>query len=96
MRDVTNGSQNRADLQKLGANLAGSFFASIVRRYEGTRLGRQELDAEYLEDIEGALWSRSLIEELTSTRAPAAKKISRPAMFARRPKFTRTYLKIED
>jgi phage terminase large subunit-like protein len=50
------------------ANLAGSFFVSIVRRYEGTRLGRQELDAEYLEDMEGALWSRSLIEELRVQR----------------------------
>ena len=39
------------------ANLAASFFDSIVRRYEGTRLGRQELEAEMLEDVEGALWS---------------------------------------
>jgi phage terminase large subunit-like protein len=59
------------------ANLAGSFFASIVRRYEGTRLGRQELDAEYLEDIEGALWSRSLIDELRVQRnqVPELKRI---------------------
>lgn len=44
------------------ANLAPSFFSQIVRRYEGTRLGRQELNAEILEDIEGALWSRGSIE----------------------------------
>ena len=44
------------------ANLAPSFFSQIVRRYEGTRLGRQELNAEILEDIEGALWSRDMIE----------------------------------
>jgi phage terminase large subunit-like protein len=43
-------------------NLAPSFFSQIVRRYEGTRLGRQELNAEILEDIEGALWSRDIIE----------------------------------
>jgi phage terminase large subunit-like protein len=44
------------------ANLAESFFTQIIRRYEGTRLGRQELDAELLEDVEGALWSRDMIE----------------------------------
>jgi predicted phage terminase large subunit-like protein len=44
------------------ANLAESFFTQIVKKYEGTRLGRQELNAELLEDFEGALWSRDLIE----------------------------------
>ena len=43
-------------------NLASSFFSQIVKRYEGTRLGRQELNAEILEDVPGALWSRDLIE----------------------------------
>ncbi len=33
------------------ANLAPAFFSQIVRQYEGTRLGRQELNAELLEDI---------------------------------------------
>jgi predicted phage terminase large subunit-like protein len=44
-------------------NLAASFFSQIVTRYEGTRLGRQELLAELLEDVPGALWSRDLIEQ---------------------------------
>jgi predicted phage terminase large subunit-like protein len=44
------------------ANLPDSFFAQIVTKYEGTRLGRQELDAELLEDVPGALWTRDLIE----------------------------------
>jgi predicted phage terminase large subunit-like protein len=44
-------------------NLAPSFFSQIVRQYEGTRLGRQELNAELLEDVQGALWTRDLIEE---------------------------------
>jgi phage terminase large subunit-like protein len=44
------------------ANLAPSFFSQVVRKYEGTRLGRQELNAEILEEAEGALWSRELIE----------------------------------
>lgn len=45
-------------------NLAPSFIRSILKRYEGTRLGRQELDAEILDDVPGALWSRARIEEL--------------------------------
>lgn len=45
------------------ANLAPATLAALKRRYEGTRLGRQELEAEVLEDIEGALWSTRLIEE---------------------------------
>jgi phage terminase large subunit-like protein len=45
------------------ANLASKFLERIVRKYQGTRLGRQELDAEILEDLEGALWRRSVIDE---------------------------------
>lgn len=43
-------------------NLAPAFREQIIGRYEGTRLGRQELDAELLEDVEGALWQRSQID----------------------------------
>ncbi|MGH7100192.1 MAG: DNA-packaging protein [Stellaceae bacterium] len=44
------------------ANLAPAFLDQIVRRYEGTRLGRQELLAEILDDVPGALWTRDGIE----------------------------------
>ena len=44
------------------ANLAPAFFEDIVRKYEGTRIGRQELNAEILTDVPGALWTRSLID----------------------------------
>lgn len=44
------------------ANLAPSFAATIIDRYQGTRLGRQELSGEYLEDVEGALWWQAIIE----------------------------------
>lgn len=44
------------------ANLAAPFFEQIVKKYEGTRLGRQELMAELLEDVPGALWSRGNIK----------------------------------
>lgn len=46
------------------ANLSPRFLQTVVRRYEGTRLGRQELNAELLEDIPGALWQRSKIDAL--------------------------------
>jgi predicted phage terminase large subunit-like protein len=49
-------------------NLAPAFLSEIVSRYQGTRLGRQELDGELLEDVPGALWSRQLIEETRSER----------------------------
>lgn len=35
---------------------------AMRKKYEGTRLGRQELAGELLEDVEGALWSRRMIE----------------------------------
>jgi phage terminase large subunit-like protein len=41
-------------------NLAPSFFEQVVRRYENTRLGRQELNAEILDDYPGALFTRSM------------------------------------
>ena len=56
------------------ANLAPAFFAQIVKKYEGTRLGRQELNAELLEDTPGALWSQGLID---GTRISAAPELTR-------------------
>jgi phage terminase large subunit-like protein len=44
------------------SNLAESFLSQVVSRYEGTRLGRQELSAEILDDIPGALWTRAVID----------------------------------
>lgn len=43
-------------------NLAPAFYKQIVKKYEGTRLGRQELYAELLDDVEGALWTRAMIK----------------------------------
>jgi phage terminase large subunit-like protein len=50
------------------SNLAPSFFSKLITKYEGTRLGRQELNAEVLLDMPGALWQRSKIDNL---RIPA-------------------------
>ena len=58
------------------ANLADSFVATMDALYGGTRLGRQELDGELIEEIEGALWSRALIEACRRTHArPAVRTV---------------------
>lgn len=44
------------------AHLAPRVLEQLRAQYEGTRLGRQELDAEILDEMEGALWSRALID----------------------------------
>lgn len=56
-------------------NLSPTFKAEILARYEGTRLGRQELYAELLEDAQGALWNRDMLERLRVERAPELKRV---------------------
>lgn len=56
-------------------NLAAAFFGEIIKKYEGTRLGRQELMAELLLDNPGALWHQGNIDDLRRNRAPALKRI---------------------
>jgi phage terminase large subunit-like protein len=62
---VTRGStyENRS-------NLAAAFFSEIITKYEGTRLGRQELLAEVLDDVPGALWTRARIDAHRVAKAP--------------------------
>lgn len=43
-------------------NTSARYRALMEAEHAGTRLGRQELDGELIEDAEGALWSRDLIE----------------------------------
>jgi phage terminase large subunit-like protein len=45
------------------ANLPPSFIKAVQERYAGTRLGRQELNAEILDDVPGALWTRAMIDD---------------------------------
>lgn len=52
------------------ANLAATFIKQIEDRYGGTRLGRQELEGELLEDVPGALWSRTAIDEARRPEPP--------------------------
>src|SRR4051812_5063633 len=43
-------------------NLDRRFIEAMTATYGGTRIGRQELDGELLTEIEGALWTREVIE----------------------------------
>jgi phage terminase large subunit-like protein len=67
---VTRGStfENRS-------NLAPSFLDQVVKRYQGTRLGRQELNAEILDDVPGALWTRVMLDEARIDKAPDLRRI---------------------
>lgn len=60
----------RSTTYENAANLAPAFLEVTLRRYEGTRLGRQELNAEVLEDIEGALWSQAMIDACRVATCP--------------------------
>ena len=57
------------------ANLAPAFVERIIAKYEGTRLGRQELEAQLLDDLPGALWQRRRIDQLRLSRAPELARI---------------------
>ena len=57
------------------ANLAESYMEQIVKRYEGTRLGRQELMGEIIEDVEGALWTLMMLDELRVDDAPDLERV---------------------
>ena len=51
-------------------NLAPAFFDAVISRYHGTRLGRQELNGEIIEERADAMWSRALIERCRAEAAP--------------------------
>lgn len=63
--------------KKNAANLAPSFLKTIVGKFAGTRLGRQELEGELLEDVPGALFTRANIEKNRAKpdEVPAFKRI---------------------
>lgn len=59
-------------------HLPDAYLAAVTAAYAGKRIGRQELDGELIEDVEGALWPRGLIE---ACRGPAV--VERDERFAR-------------
>ena len=65
----------RASTQANAWHLAPTFLKSVLARYKDTRLGRQELDGEIIEDRPDALWSRALIESCRVSDAPPLARI---------------------
>ena len=65
----------RASTRANAFNLAPRFLDVVVGRYRGTRLGRQELDGELIEDRDDALWRRDEIDRLRVDRAPELGRI---------------------
>ena len=68
----------RASTHANAAHLAPAFIAEILARYAGTRLGRQEIDGEIIEDRPDALWTRAAIEACrVDAAAPEALNLRR-------------------
>lgn len=60
----------RGSTYENAANLAPSFLQAIREKYEGTRLGRQEINAELLLDVPGALWTLDTLDACRVKHAP--------------------------
>nr|WP_295373886.1 terminase family protein [uncultured Sphingosinicella sp.] len=56
------GSVRSGGATGMNPHLAGSFVAAMERAHGGTRFGRQELGGELIEEVEGALWPRALLD----------------------------------
>lgn len=56
-------------------NLAEAFIDAVVSKYAGTRLGRQELDGEILDDVPGALWTRAMLERAVTDSLPEMARV---------------------
>lgn len=65
----------RSGTVRNAANLSPAFLDAVVARYQGTRLGRQELDGELIEDRPDALWRRDALEAARVERAPSLSRI---------------------
>lgn len=65
----------RASTRANAWHLAPTFLKGVLARYKDTRLGRQELDGEIIEDRVDALWSRGVIERCRVDEAPQLSRI---------------------
>ena len=65
----------RAATQANAAHLSPAFLDEVIGRYAGTRLGRQEIDGEIIEERPDALWTRELIEAARVAAAPPLTRI---------------------
>jgi phage terminase large subunit-like protein len=66
---------SRARTSDNAENLAPAFLETVVGRYASTRLGRQELDGDLIEDRPDGLWSRDMIEANRVEAAPPLMRI---------------------
>lgn len=57
------------------SNLDPRFFSTIVKAYEGTRRGRQELDAEIIDEVEGAMWTLKMLDDARVSNVPTLERI---------------------
>lgn len=57
------------------ANLDGETLRFLTQKYGGTTLGRQELEGDLLDDLDGALWHRAMLDESRVAAAPELKRI---------------------
>ena len=65
----------RASTYANAAHLSPAFIEAVIGRYAGTRLGRQEIDGEIIEDRADALWSRAIIEAARVEAAPPLQRV---------------------
>ncbi len=63
-------STTRGRMADNALNLAEPFVDAMQSVYAGTRLGRQELDGELIDDVDGALWTRAMIAAASTDRTP--------------------------
>ncbi len=78
LRDIVGSPSTRLTRARTldnAANLDGATLKHLVERYGGTTLGRQELEAEILDQVDGALWSRAMIEDQRVRRPPVLRRI---------------------
>lgn len=57
------------------SNLDPTWYSETILSYEGTRLGRQEVNAEILDDFPGALWTRAMIDDARVNEAPELARV---------------------
>ena len=68
-------ARTHAPTEANAAYLAQSFLDEVRARYGASRLGRQELDGELLEDVDGALWTRAGIDATRTDRVPEGARV---------------------
>jgi phage terminase large subunit-like protein len=67
----------RGSLYDNRANLPPEYVKDVIDRYAGTRLGRQEIDGEIVDDVPGALWTRAVLDAYRKKKADTVPKMQR-------------------